>query len=1311
MMPAATHLDPVIGIDLHIVQPPGPVPPIPVPHPYVGIVFDPADYVPIIGSTVKVNGMHRAIAGTAGKAVPPHIPIGGVFIKPPGNEDENFMGSATVSLDGDAAAYMALPCLSCSDIGMPAPPRLNPKKKTKLKSLLLPTSVVLPIPKGPPVFIGGPPTISLMGMAMKLGMAGLGRGLRRLARSGAAQRLVARGRGAWRSVFRRMPPGFLKCQVLRAEPVDAVSGEVVVEQLDFELPSRIPIVWTRHYRSGSDYDGWLGPGWETPADARLCIEGDGSVTFWDGSGTGAQFRSLPSAARPVKELINGGKLYRTQDHLAVRLKGGLTYFFSLARDDRLSRVLRISAIVDLHNNYWNFIYDQDGLREIVESTGRRIEVQCKDGTIRSLLLQTPDNKEPRHLCRYRYDQAGHLVSVSDAMGEDYNFQYSGFGMDSHTDRGGLTFYYAYDENARVARAWGDGGLYDYQFVYNPEAKWTEVTDSLGNVSTLEYDIRGHIIRETDPLGGVTQFAYDEVGRTSEVIDPAGNPTLYRYDEDGNLIEYTRPDGVALTTEHDLLGNPIKQTDGNGNVWSMEWDEAGKLSSRSSPSGAEWHFYHDALGDLVRVEDPRSGNTRFRYDPLGMMETITDPTEKLERFRFDTLGKLIGHSDPGDFETNYGRDAKGRLTSVETPSGATTFYDYDRNDNIVAVTDPEGHTTRFLYFGQGEVAERHQPDGTVVKYEYDTEERLVAVINEAGERYEVKRDALGRVIEEIDYWGNGKRFKYDRAGNVTATKDALDRIVWFEHDALGRLAKRRFQNGSEETFAYDGNGNLTEAINSTIDATRSYDADGNMVQETQGDFVLRHEYDATGNRTKRISPYHIVEYAYDLAGRTNEIRLDGEQMARMFYDERGSLSHEYLGPHLRRDYEYNPDGMVARQLLRKGPEALVDRRYTRDRIGSVLKRETIRSGEHHAVEYTYDPMERIVASRDSKAVSEVFEYTPTGDLLKPISQHPTGARRSDYNGLSYIFDAAGNLVHRRKPEGDASFEWDAMNRLVGAVNEEEERIEFKYDALGRRFSKDLADEDRTLFRYDGQHLLSYQKTDHREVIYSCKDFMPYGVTAFGNSYLNLDPSGLPLESLDQIGTLTCRPEGNQIDFLDSPTPLGFAGQFYDQEISLCHNSRRYFDPASSSFISIDPSRLSAGENLYEYAPNIWGWIDPLGLSCNPRPTFYVDSRRWPNVAETHRDYFRRTGRSRRMRLTRVDEATAARNRHAAQRPYLRPEEGYNLDEFPYASTAQGGSGSSIIELPEGENKSHGAALGNFYDHHNIQPGDSFWVEVI
>lgn len=180
-MIAGKHFDPILGIDIHIIQPPGPVPPVPIPHPFIGFVIDPFDYVPILGATVMVNGLPRAQAGSAGICLPPHIPLGGVFVKPPANECEVFMGSSTVAVDGDAFTSLGMPVLSCHDIGMPPIPRA--KKKSKTKSLVLPTSVLLSIPAGPPVLVGGPPTISLMALGMRAGFAALGAGLGALSRA------------------------------------------------------------------------------------------------------------------------------------------------------------------------------------------------------------------------------------------------------------------------------------------------------------------------------------------------------------------------------------------------------------------------------------------------------------------------------------------------------------------------------------------------------------------------------------------------------------------------------------------------------------------------------------------------------------------------------------------------------------------------------------------------------------------------------------------------------------------------------------------------------------------------------------------------------------------------------------------------------------------------------------------------------------------------------------------------------------------------------------------------------------------------
>ncbi|MFZ5979816.1 MAG: hypothetical protein ACOYVF_04225 [Candidatus Zixiibacteriota bacterium] len=91
-MPAAKKGDKIVGVDTHIIMipsPGGPVP-TPLPHPYNGIINDG------LSSSVKIMGMEAAMVGSKSQNMPPHIPQGGPFQKPPSNQGEIIMGSPNV---------------------------------------------------------------------------------------------------------------------------------------------------------------------------------------------------------------------------------------------------------------------------------------------------------------------------------------------------------------------------------------------------------------------------------------------------------------------------------------------------------------------------------------------------------------------------------------------------------------------------------------------------------------------------------------------------------------------------------------------------------------------------------------------------------------------------------------------------------------------------------------------------------------------------------------------------------------------------------------------------------------------------------------------------------------------------------------------------------------------------------------------------------------------------------------------------------------------------------------------------------------
>jgi uncharacterized Zn-binding protein involved in type VI secretion len=64
---------------------------------------------------VLIMGMPAAIVGSTAMNMPPHIPMGGPFQKPPTNQGKIVMGSATVLINGKPAARSGDTAMTCND--------------------------------------------------------------------------------------------------------------------------------------------------------------------------------------------------------------------------------------------------------------------------------------------------------------------------------------------------------------------------------------------------------------------------------------------------------------------------------------------------------------------------------------------------------------------------------------------------------------------------------------------------------------------------------------------------------------------------------------------------------------------------------------------------------------------------------------------------------------------------------------------------------------------------------------------------------------------------------------------------------------------------------------------------------------------------------------------------------------------------------------------------------------------------------------------------------------------------------------------
>jgi uncharacterized Zn-binding protein involved in type VI secretion len=107
--PAARQGDRIVAIDTHLIQPPGPTSPVPVPHPFSGIIDGG------VSADVTIGGLPAATVNSTATNTPPHIPIGGTFVVPPTNRATITTGSTTVTINGRPAARAGDRARACND--------------------------------------------------------------------------------------------------------------------------------------------------------------------------------------------------------------------------------------------------------------------------------------------------------------------------------------------------------------------------------------------------------------------------------------------------------------------------------------------------------------------------------------------------------------------------------------------------------------------------------------------------------------------------------------------------------------------------------------------------------------------------------------------------------------------------------------------------------------------------------------------------------------------------------------------------------------------------------------------------------------------------------------------------------------------------------------------------------------------------------------------------------------------------------------------------------------------------------------------
>ena len=443
-------------------------------------------------------------------------------------------------------------------------------------------------------------------------------------------------------------------------------------------------------------------------------------------------------------------------------------------------------------------------------------------------------------------------------------------------------------------------------------------------------------------------------------------------------------------------------------------------------------------------------------------------------------------------------------------------------------------------------------------------------------------ALGIESDEIAY-------RHDAAGRVLS-ESGINGAVGYEWDALSNLTGLTLPGEQKLAWLHYGSGHVS-AIRFGQQLVTEFTRDRlhREVRRTQGAREQLRQYDSLGRRTLQRSEL------------STDVTLPEQALLERLYryTARGELSG--VSDTLRGEVDYGYDAE-----------------------GRLLKHYEARQG-HSRAQFSYDAADNLAASDDAVPV--------------------TDNRLQHWQALFMKYDHWGNLVSRRNGQYEQHYAYDAENRLVSARGTGPEgRFEarYHYDALGRRTRKIVTTTHGTTdtrFLWQGYRLLQEQQESGLRSTYVYDPNEAWSPLArvdhlrdqsSGEIYwFNTDLNGAPLEVTDERGAVRwsgqygsfgeVRHQSEGFSRLVNRTamahqPLRYAGQYADGETGLHYNLFRYYDPQVGRFIVQDPIGLNGGWNLYQYAPNPLGWIDPLGLKCshsskNPKEFHAVVNEKW------------------------------------------------------------------------------------------------------
>ncbi len=692
--------------------------------------------------------------------------------------------------------------------------------------------------------------------------------------------------------------------------------------------------------------------------------------------------------------------------------------------------------------YWTFTPDPNMpdfylLTRITNKVGRSLAIGYDQS--HRLTGVTDDATHMHTLLSFQYT-AGYLMSVTDPYARRVNFTFGqtngGYGLTGVSQLSSNALQWQYDYTA--INAWpllssvgvpdpsaaGGGAILAHPITYYPDGRVATMVDANQNTRLYTYTTTTSV-QVFAPNGALVDHWTQAIGPFNNAIGytDANNAT--------DAVFYGDPNNPYCPTQYTSRNPANQQTisaiyDAYGNARTTQAAFNGGVLT----SSYDYDYSTFALGMLVQIDRAGvNGLVQYSYYPNGLVRTVTTPSPG--------LGFGVGQNAIVP-TTSYYYTALGNISMITKPApngtGQLVVYRYNY------VYDPLGPTQQAEALGQPLTV--MAPDGAVTHYRYDGRGNCVAIIDAMGNRvdrvYNIADQLVSTLLPATGQTGPGRAHTdityqyvggpaiatkaYGESGNNSPVRHA-EQVSGREgeglaqtgtteqssatYDANQRLSALKDANGNAFGHAYDAVGNLSQLTYPSGHSIHAqYDLDGNQTQFTN----------ARGQNTSTIlvpsasvpqsvlhSDGHSEQFQYDGSGRLTEVS-DGSTKLDYTYDALDnilSVVTQYAeGPAQTTSYNYYPDGSLFYMSQFDGSTI-----YTYDLCGRLTDVSNINltSGVYH---YDYDLLGRLVHKKTPQTET-TYQYNAVGQLTGMTNYDGFQTVISDYSNLHY--DGAGNLT--------------------------------------------------------------------------------------------------------------------------------------------------------------------------------------------------------------------------------------------------------------------------------------------------------------